>query len=101
MRILEDNELNYSIDDIVDAISGDVGFSMVKTTDTKGYFMLGSQIKLSVNFDNDGEITAELNLPSEDYDMTEGYSQVEMISTAIESAVQIVEIIRRMSKEDN
>ena len=95
MRILEENELNYSVEDIVDAINDELGFSMVSTDDDEGYFILGSQIKLKVNFQDDIEIILEL--PSTKVDMSVSSSEVETYATAIESAQSIADIIKRMT----
>lgn len=97
MRILEENEINYNIEDIINAVNDELGFSMIRTSDSTGDFRLGSGIKLSVNFDND--IKVVLKFPSDEVDMSESYSQSESYSTAIESAQEIVDIIRRMTGE--
>ena len=87
--------MNYSVEDIVDAINDELGFSMVSTDDDEGYFILGSQIKLKVNFQDDIEIILEL--PSTKVDMSVSSSEVETYATAIESAQSIADIIKRMT----
>ena len=97
MRILEDNELNYSIDDIIDAVNEELGFSMIKSGPTKGYFMLGNKIKASVDFTD--EITVELEFPKTKLDMMKEGVLAEAYAAAIESVDQIIDIIERMTGE--
>lgn len=95
MRILEENELNYSVEDIVNAINDELGFSMVGSDENEGYFLLGRQIKLRVNFQDEIEII--LDLPSSEVDMSTSTSEIETYATAIESAQSITDIIKRMT----
>lgn len=97
MRILEDNGVNYTVDDISDAVRDELGFSIIKENENEWYYRLGSGIKLSVNFIDDIEIILEF--PDKEVDMSENYSKSESYSTAIESAQSITDIIRRMTGE--
>lgn len=101
MRIFNEetnSELAYNIDDVIDAINDELGFSAIKNGDSSYYFMLGSSIKLTLDFSTGETI---LTLPSSEYDLTDDSSEIEIIASAIESAETILEITSRMSEEDD
>ena len=99
MRILEETEITYNIDDISDAINSELGFSMIKKSPTKGYFMLGSNVIVNVDFDNGGDIDLSIKFPSREIDLSETTSELEMYATAIESVLQIRDILLTMTGE--
>lgn len=94
MRIVE--EINYSIDDIIDSINDELGFAYIKTTDSKGYINLGQGIKINIEF-NEAERKLdkfELSFPRKDVDMTNSCTTAELYSSSIESAVQVIDLIK-------
>lgn len=98
MRICEESSITYSIEDIIDQINNELGFSVVKTSDTTGYILLGNQIKLLINFDE--IVSVKLKFPTAVIDISEGTSQVELYSTALDSSTEVYDIIKRMTGED-
>ena len=97
MRILEETEISYNLDDIADAIDSELGFSMIKRSPTKGYFMLGNDIVVNFGFDSEGEVDLTVKFPSKEVDVSENISKLEMYATAIESVFQIRDIISNMT----
>ncbi len=97
MRVFENQENQYNFDDIVDAIEDELGFSFISSIKEKsGYYVLGSEIRLVVDFNGDIKIT--LQFPNRRVDMSENNMTAEAYATAIESAEQIIEIIERMTE---
>lgn len=97
MKILEENELNYSLEDIIDAINDELGFSFVKSSPSKGYFMMGNKINVYVDFSD--EISVKIRFPQDEINMVEDEVLAEAYATAIESTSQIIDIINRMTGE--
>jgi len=95
MRILKESEINYSIEDIIDAINDELGFSAIKVSSTLYRFALTNSYKLMVDFDD--EISIYLKLNDDTIDVSEGTAEVEALVTACESSIEIVNIIERMT----
>lgn len=98
MRILEENEINYNIDDILDAIMDELGFSAVNLSDKAYYINITNNHRLIINFE--GNITIELKLTETTIDLSENTSEVESLVTACESAIEITNIVKRMTGEE-
>lgn len=97
MRILEENEINYSIEDILDAINDELGFSAIKIKDKEYIIKITNSYNLFINFNN--EIKIELRIKNIPIDMSESTSEVETLVTAGESSIEIVNLINRMTGE--
>lgn len=96
MRVFNESDLNYSTEDIIASINDELGFSLVRESgEGSGYFILGTQIKLYVDFKD--EINIELRFPDSIVELSTSTSQAETYATAIESAIEIVNIIDRMT----
>lgn len=98
MRIIEDIE--YSIDDMIDAINEELGFAYVKSSDSTGYINLGKGIKLEFEY-NGHKPSVTLVLPSREINVTESVQMMELYSVAIESTAQILDVIDRMTVGHN
>lgn len=98
MIVIED--ISYSIDDIVDQINNEFGFSFIKEgeDDSQGTILLANGVKLYIKF-NESERkldSAEIGFPSMRIDISDSQSAAELYSESIESAIQIVDLIKRM-----
>lgn len=100
MIIIED--ITYSIDDIVDQIKSEFGFVYTEIDDHRGYIVLGNQIKLNLEFNEDVKKldSAKIKFPTSSLDLAEGTTAAELYSSSIESALQIVDLINRMLGSD-
>ena len=94
MRIFEANEVNYSIDDILDAITDELGFSAIKGFGDSYTIKLTSEVNLTIDFED--EISIFVELP-EKLDISQGLEEVETTITALESVIEIEGIIQRMT----
>lgn len=96
MRIIED--ITYSIDDIIDQINSQLGFSYVDTSDHEGYILIGNGMKLSLTFDEfEKQLnSAEFSLPNQSFDLVESPATTDIYASGLESASQIVDLINRM-----
>ena len=92
VRLYEDN---YSLNDIIDDIEDELGFSFVHEEDNTGYFILGQKIKLFIDFN--GNIKISLEMPDNSVDFTQGKSRAEALVSALESSIEIYDIIQRMT----
>lgn len=99
MRILEENEINYTIDDILDAIADELGFSAIRSTDTIYYINITSDYQLVVDFEKD--ITIDLKLDRMELDLSDSTNEVDSLITVCESAIEITDIIKRMTGEED
>lgn len=95
MKILENSEVNYSVDDIIEAIEDQLGFSLVRVSDSTYYIVLGSDLRLIIDFL--GEVDISLKLPSKVVNMSDKTSEVEALISAAESSIEVVDIIKRMT----
>lgn len=98
MRILEENEINYNVDDILDAIMDELGFSAVNLSNEVYYINITSNYRLVINFEDN--ITIELKLTETTIDLSESTGEVESLVTACESAIEITNIVKRMAGEE-
>lgn len=96
MKIVED--ISYDIQDVIDQIKDSFGFIYIKDTDSSGYIVLGSKVKLEIVFDEDEKKLnrASLILPSKEVDFVKDHNRAEVYSSSIESASQVVDLITRM-----
>lgn len=99
MRILE--ERGYSIDDIINQVKDDLGFTYNSQGDFKGNFKLGDEVVLELEFNEDHVLdSAVVKLKSNEVDLVKDNQQADIILAAIESAQQIVDLFNRMIGED-
>lgn len=96
MKIIED--ITYSIDDVVDQINRTFGFTYDPRSDHEGSITLGSKIKLDIVFEeNERKLkSAQLVFPTDTLDFTENAVVADTYTSSIESATQIVDLIKRM-----
>lgn len=97
MRILKESEINYVVEDIINEINNELGFSAIKVSDNFYVIKITSDYELSIDFTDN--IKVELSINNESIDLSEGTSEVEALITACESAIEIVGIIDRMTSE--
>lgn len=96
MTIIED--ITYSLDDVVSQIKDTFGFIYTETSDHEGYILLGSGVRLSLKFleEEKGLDFAILKFPELSFDLVESPTTADTYASSIESAVQIVDLIKRM-----
>lgn len=94
MVVLEDN--SYTLEDIINQIKKDFGFIYTKTSDYGGYILLTEDVTLRLSFnDNLTELTSALvELPSNNIDLTDSTLESDLILSVLESANQIVNLIK-------
>lgn len=99
MKIIED--ISYSIDDIIDQIKTTYGFVYVETSDHSGYVLLDNKIRLNIEFNEDERKldSVILNFSDTTIDLTDNTIQADIYQSSIESAVQIVNLIKLMLGE--
>ena len=88
---MSSNEINEN------EVEDELGFSGVKTSETNGFFILGSQVRLNLLIKEDNSLRVKLVFPSKELDLSETTARADIYSSAIESAIQIVDIINRMT----
>lgn len=93
MRIIED--INYSLDDIIEAIDDELGFAYIKSSESEGYINLGKGIRLEFEF-NAHKPSVVLVFPDNEINVTENVNVMELYSSAIESTAQIMDVVDRM-----
>ena len=94
MRIIEDIE--YSIDDMIDAINEELGFAYIKSSEDTGYINLGQGIKVEFEF-RSHKPSVVLVFPDNEINVTKNVNVMELYSSAIESTAQILDVIDRMT----
>ena len=96
MIVIED--INYSIDDIIDQVNTDFGFSYVEDTDNTGHYLLSPGVRLNLEFNETEKKldSADLILPDNHIELSKSKVTSELYATSIESATQIVDLITRM-----
>lgn len=96
MKIIED--ISYSIDDVVERINDDYGFTYTEETPSTGYIILGNGIRLEVEFEEEERKlkSALLKFPDHVIDLVKSQTTAELYATSIESASQIVDLINLM-----
>lgn len=96
MTIIED--INYSIEDVIDQIKETFGFIYTRSSDTSGFILLGSGVRLEIEFKDEGKglESALIKFPRKEFDLAESSAMADLYSSCIESAVQIVDLINRM-----
>lgn len=95
---------NYSIDDIVSQVRTELGFSYIRSSHLGllGYFIIDDDIILNVEFNEDGSLEeAEIELSDSHIDLLNDSMQASKIQSSIESGLQIIGIINRMTKDNN
>lgn len=98
--ILEDINTGYEVQDILDEIENQLGFSFVSVSDNSGYFLISGKIKFYIDFDSPQGITMEIRLPEKNIDITDNDSLIELYSSSFESISQIRQVIMDMIGED-
>lgn len=96
MKIVEN--INYSIDDVIDAVNDELGFSYIRSSDSSGYINLGKGIKVLISFNPDRREleSIRLSFPEKIISLLDSNVQAELYSSTIESAVQISDLIKSM-----
>lgn len=101
MKIIED--ISYSIDDIIDQVKTTYGFVYIEVDDYSGYILLDNRVRLDIEFDEDKKEldSAILNFSDTALDLTDNTVQADIYQSSIESAVQVVNLIKIMLGEDD
>ncbi len=94
--MLEEVQTGYDIQDILNEIEEQLGFSFVYVSTTSGYFLISGKIKFFLEFSEGQDIYMEARLPEKNVDITENDSIIELYSSSFESISQIREIIVEM-----
>lgn len=96
MKIIED--ITYSIDDIAEQIRQTFGFEYISADDNEGYIVLSSQVELELVFNEQERKldSALVRLPTNTMDLTDNTVAADTYTSSIESAVQIIDLIKRM-----
>lgn len=88
-------DTTYTIEDINNAILDELGFSVIMTSPTKGYIILGNGLKLSIKYYTN-DIKVDLEHLDPITDIMNNTLLVESYITALESSLSVVEIIDRL-----
>lgn len=96
VKIVE--EITYSIEDIISQIEDTFGFIYTEISTSSGYVILGEGIKLNIEFNEDERKldSAVIEFPKSEIDLAESTLNADIYSSGIESALQIVYLIKRM-----
>lgn len=96
MKIVED--ITYSLEDIINQIKDTFGFIYNEIDDSSGYIILGNKVKLNVKFNEDERKldSAIIEFPKSQVEVAESTLNADIYSSGIESALQIVDLIKRM-----
>ena len=91
--MLEEVRTGYDIQDILDEVEEQLGFSFVNVTTDSGYFLISGKIKFYLEFEEGKDVYMEVRLPEKNIDVTENESMIELYSSSLESISQIRNII--------
>lgn len=100
MKIVED--ITYSISDIINQIKEAFGFIYNEDTDHSGYIYLDDRTTLNLIFNEQERQldSATIDMPSE-IDLTDNSVSASTLTSSIESAIQVVDLIKRMLGGDD
>lgn len=101
MKIVED--ITYNLDDIIDQIKEAFGFIYNETDDHSGYITLDSQSDLNLVFNEEEKRldSATISLSTDEIDITDSSVTASTLVSSIESAMQVVDLVKRMLGGDD
>lgn len=91
-------DIDFSLDDIIDQLKETFGFIYIENDDTSGYIMLSAKVKLSLQFNDDLTRleSAVLDLPESSIDLVDSPATADTYSSCIESSQECIDLINRM-----